>query len=336
MLFRLFRNATVSTAAVVFKTISKANEEYKKAKPKIDKVKNDIAPVIEETKKTINPIIESTVDFTLDFTKNVIDDVMNTEIIKSIRNELKAISKRRAEQYERERRKRIEELRAEIDSEISKDFELVFLDVEADKTGRRVREVSAIKVLMNFKNKTLKEIDRFEKFYDDTREIKEYEDGKEIEIEYGDYEFKIEHDGDNLSENDKEEFYNFAKNAEMMVSHNVQYDMKFFDKLDDKKRFCTMESNVNMTKLEFEYCGKSFYKFPKLKETAEFYNIPFNQNMLHTSMYDTNLCMRVFEKMMINEKAQKNILYDLFGLDFNKKINELSKEEYCIRENIEL
>ena len=289
-------------------------------------------PIIKETEKTISPILEDT----FDFAKAIVDDVMKTGIVKGIRNELEAISKKRAEQYEKERRERLEELRKEIDSELVKDYELVFLDVEADKMGRRVREVSAIKVMMNFKNQTIKEIDRFQKFYDDTREIKKYENGRVISCEDYDGEEKLEYDGDNLSEDDKEEFYNFAKNAEMMVSHNVEYDMKFFDKLNNKKRFCTMKGNVNITKIEVNYFGENFYKFPKLKETAEFYNIPFNQNMLHTSMYDTNLCMKVFEKMMINEKAQKNILYDLFGLDFNKKINELSKEEYCIRENIEL
>lgn len=319
MIDKLLKKALVSTATTTFKALKKAEEEYKKAKPQIDKAK-----------KTITPIIETTVDFT----KSVIDEVMETEIIKSIRNELKAISKRRLEQYEKERKEELEKLRLEIDSVIGKNVELVFLDVEADKTGRRVREVSAIKVLMNFKNKTLKEIDRFEKFYDDTREIHQYRDDVEEYEKYDDEEFEyddeeFEYDGDNLSVDDKKEFYNFAKDAEMMVSHNVKYDMKFFEKLNDKKRFCTMVSNVNITKLEFEYCGNTFYKFPKLKETAEFYNIPFNQNMLHTSMYDTKLCMKVFEKMMINDDAQKDIIYYLFGSDFSSKRNKLLfQEEY--------
>lgn len=317
MFEKFFKKAIVKTVTVAFETFEKAEKEYEKAKPKIEKVKKDITPIIEST---------------IDFTKSVIDEVMDTEIIKSIRNELKAISKRRLEQYEKERKERLETLKSEIDAEIGRDIELVFLDVEADKTGRRVREVSAIKVLMNFKNKTLKEIDRFEKFYDDTREIHfiKSEDGKygeDYDVEYEDEE-EFERDGDNLSEEDKEEFYYFAKDAEMMVSHNVKYDMKFFDKLNDKKRFCTMTSNVSMTKLEFEYAGNTFYKFPKLKEAAEFYNITFNQNMLHTSMYDTYLCMKVFEKMMINNEAQKDILYHLLDpdLNFEKVYQEIIEE----------
>ena len=303
MFDKLLRNTIVNTATVAFKAISVAGKELKKA-----------TPIIQEAKKTINPIIESTIDFT----KNTIDEIMEIEIIKSIRKELKAISKETLDKleakYEREKRERIKKLQLEINALEKRDVELVFLDVEADRTGTRVREVSAIKVLMNFHNKTLKEIGRFERFYDDTREIFQ----------------NAEHDSyynDNLSINDKEEFYDFAKDSEIMVSHNVRYDMKFFGKLSDKKRFCTMINNIKMTKLEVEMAGKIFYKFPKLKETAEFYNIPLNKSMLHTSMYDTYLCMKVFEKMMINNETQDDILYYLLGPELNLERIEMLAEE---------
>lgn len=326
MFDKFIKKALVNTVAVACDIAEKG---IKKATPVIKEMEEKITPTIEEAEKKITPILKEgaketkriiipIAKDTIDFTKNTINEIMEIEIIKDIRNELKAISKRRFEKiqarYEEEKREKIRKLQLEVDALEKSDVELIFLDVEADKTGTKVRELSAIKVLMNFHNKTLNEIDRFERFYDDTREILRDE---ECVYHYDDYNY------DNLSLEDKEEFYNFAKNSKMMVSHNVEYDMKFFKKLDDKKRFCTMVNNIKMTKLETNIDGDTFYKFPKLKETAEFYNIPLNKNMLHTSMYDTYICMKIFEKMLTNNETKDDILYNLLGKKLSKQREEI-------------
>lgn len=48
-------------------------------------------------------------------------------------------------------------------------------------------------------------------------------------------------------------------------------------------------------------------KWPKLSECASFYNIPFDSDELHNSMYDVLIMARVMYKMLRNEKGFEKV-----------------------------
>lgn len=93
------------------------------------------------------------------------------------------------------------------------------------------------------------------------------------------------------------------------------FDSKFMlrDRLnhEPKKLICTMLDNVEEVKAEFP---NSFYydypniqyKWPTLLETAIHYNIEFNENELHGSLYDCKITLEIFKKML--ERNLINIL----------------------------
>ena len=53
------------------------------------------------------------------------------------------------------------------------------------------------------------------------------------------------------------------------------------------------------------------YKWPKLSELSDFYKVPFDNNNLHDSYYDTLILARVVYKMFKHPEAREKLLYFL-------------------------
>jgi DNA polymerase-3 subunit epsilon len=136
-------------------------------------------------------------------------------------------------------------------------------------------------------------------------------------------------------------FYNFIKDETHFVGHNIEFDIQFIKPINIKHYFCTMKTNIDILKLnkpeykhgagrvkkpfKFNYIKSQYprnfkYKYPKLIETAKFYNIDINESEFHGSLYDTIVTHKIFEKMAQFELTQESV---------NKFLNDSgSKPEY--------
>ena len=65
-----------------------------------------------------------------------------------------------------------------------------------------------------------------------------------------------------------------------------------------------MKSKTNIMKLRKVY-GK--HKWPKLEEATRFYNVKADNSRFHDSMYDVEMTIKVFERMLKREKTNKYI-----------------------------
>jgi DNA polymerase-3 subunit epsilon len=61
-----------------------------------------------------------------------------------------------------------------------------------------------------------------------------------------------------------------------------------------------MLANKNIIKIPY----KNGYKYPKLLEAANFYNIKFEENNLHGSLYDVYITFKVFKAMFDHNTAR--------------------------------
>jgi DNA polymerase-3 subunit epsilon len=93
------------------------------------------------------------------------------------------------------------------------------------------------------------------------------------------------------------DFETFCSDTERFVAHNISFDMQFIPFMREKKKFCTMMTNMNIVAVEFLE-SKNEWKWPRLSETAIHYGIPLNESGLHNSMYDTEITAKVLSKML--------------------------------------
>lgn len=193
------------------------------------------------------------------------------------------------------------------------EIEVVFFDTETNglKANNSVLSISAIKTLVDFSNKTIDILDRYERFYfpeepynyDAIRVnglTKDYITKKRNEADYPVYFNK-----------DQIAFFQFCGNIQHFVAHNIEFDRKFLNKRLPKQ-FCTMKSNTDIIKLPPQRVGTR-YKWPKLEEATRFYRIPSNNSRFHDSMYDVEMTIEVFKAMLKNEKGNKLIKEFLFN-----------------------
>ena len=83
-----------------------------------------------------------------------------------------------------------------------------------------------------------------------------------------------------------------------VVSHNIAFDFSFLPhivKTMPLNFMCTMKANT-----------KYFEKQPKLKEACEYYGIEYDEDELHTSAYDVELCEAIYESMKESDRVPNN------------------------------
>ena len=175
-----------------------------------------------------------------------------------------------------------------------------------------VLSISTIKIDVDLKLNSYKEIGRFNRFYfrnegekinaeavtvngltDEEILRRRVESG----IKYSKY---FEKDRD---------FIDFCKGIEHFVAHNISFDRKFIP-FDLKTQFCTKESNIDILKIPGKF-GK--YKWPRLNETAKFYGIELDENRWHGSEYDTEICKEIFMAMLKSKETSDIIIKFLKG-----------------------
>jgi DNA polymerase-3 subunit epsilon len=93
-------------------------------------------------------------------------------------------------------------------------------------------------------------------------------------------------------------FEKFCRGCDFFVAHNISFDRQFVPFIAKKKnQFCTMKENTAINPLG---------RWSKLSITADYYGIKVNDNDLHGSRYDTQLCFEILQAMYKNR--HKNLL----------------------------
>nr|DAX77303.1 MAG TPA: DNA polymerase III subunit alpha [Caudoviricetes sp.] len=165
-----------------------------------------------------------------------------------------------------------------------------------------VLSISAIKIDIDLKLNSYKEIEKFNRFY--FRNEGEKINAEAVAVNgLTDEEILRRRTESGMKyskyfEKDRD-FIDFCKGIEHFVAHNISFDRKFIP-FDLKTQFCTKESNIDILKISGKF-GK--YKWPRLNETAKFYGIELDENRWHGSEYDTEICKEIFVSMLKNKKT---------------------------------
>ena len=184
---------------------------------------------------------------------------------------------------------------------------VIFFDTETNGLSAysSVLSISAAKCLVDYQNKTVKIIEKYERFY---YPVEKY-NPEAISINgLSQAVITEKRKGTKYSRHFKEDqqsFNEFAKGIDHFIAHNIEFDRKFLN-ISLKRQFCTMKSNTNIMKLRMVY-GK--HKWPKLEEAVKFYHVQSDNSKFHDSMYDVEMTIKVFEKMLTLDKTNKYI-YD--------------------------
>jgi DNA polymerase-3 subunit epsilon len=191
--------------------------------------------------------------------------------------------------------------------------ELIFFDVETNglKQSDSVLSIAAFKVVVDFNLEKIHIKDKYIRYYypiepynteaiNVNNLIKEFVDNKRNGYNYS------RHFRDDLKS-----FHEFICDVEHFVAHNIKFDRQFIGE-NLKYQFCTMLTNTSIVKSKRFRSGK--YKWPKLCETASYYNIFIEDSKLHDSYYDVELTVEVFKNMCTHHIA-KDYVYNFINSD---------------------
>jgi len=93
----------------------------------------------------------------------------------------------------------------------------------------------------------------------------------------------------------------FFNGTELIVGHNVDFDLGFIKQIFNGNKFCTMKENTRKVKARW-IDSKNDWKWPTLEETANYYRISIERNRLHDSLYDVELTAKIFMIMLRNDE----------------------------------
>jgi DNA polymerase III epsilon subunit-like protein len=174
---------------------------------------------------------------------------------------------------------------------------IIVLDLETNGLDQSasVLSCSSIKYEIDPKTFESKELDRFNRYYLPVEPFNRQATDKnrltkDVILERrgaANYPMHFGHDTD---------FDKFCSDVNRFVGHNISFDVKFLPSLKGKKTFCTMMTNTDIVAAEVLQ-WKNTWRYPKLSETASFYNIRFSASDLHSSMADVMLTAQIFFKM---------------------------------------
>jgi DNA polymerase III epsilon subunit-like protein len=103
---------------------------------------------------------------------------------------------------------------------------------------------------------------------------------------------------------DDEGFTVFCSGVRHFVGHNIAFDRKFLD-FCLPHSFCTMRENTDIIRIKRWAKG---FKYPRLKEAADFYRVETDEQRLHGSDYDTRLTYEIFKRMLKNELTRESVI----------------------------
>ena len=195
------------------------------------------------------------------------------------------------------------------------DRNIIFFDVETNgKIGSSVLSISAIKVNYNFEKNEWTKVSEYNRFYFRNKGepidfgavnvhglTDEVISSKRQDIDYP-----------STFKEDVDAFFLYCQDTDYFVAHNIKFDRSFIP-FPLKNQFDTMMENVDIVKAGINP-SYGTYKWPKLMECAEFYNVPMIEEQLHESLYDVLITFRVFYKMTKNPfgkpRVEKFLLKD--------------------------
>lgn len=187
--------------------------------------------------------------------------------------------------------------------------ELIIFDTETNGMKNcSVLSIACIKLLYDFETDKLEKIDDYYRFY--FRESHETPNQGALKVN-GLYDYVIKEKRQNVSypmyfSQDIESLKNFIGDCKHFIAHNIAFDREFIPfKL--RYQFCSMSENIDILKIS----KGNGYKWPKLSELSDFYQVPFDNNNLHDSYYDTLILARVIYKMLKHKEARGKLLYFL-------------------------
>jgi len=188
------------------------------------------------------------------------------------------------------------------------DRNIIFFDVETNgKIGSSVLSISAIKVNYNFEKKEWTKVSEYNRFY--FRNEGEPIDFGAVNVHgLTDEVISSKRQDTNYPSTFKEDvdaFFLYCQDTNHFVAHNIKFDRSFIP-FPLKNQFDTMLTNIDIVKVNGSSYGN--YKWPKLMECANYYNIPFEESQLHGSYYDVLIMFRIFFKMMKHKTGNKRIL----------------------------
>jgi DNA polymerase-3 subunit epsilon len=99
-------------------------------------------------------------------------------------------------------------------------------------------------------------------------------------------------------------FAAFCSGVRHFAGHNIAFDRKFLD-FCLPNSFCTMRENTDIIRI-IRWAGG--YKYPNLREAAEFYQIETDERQLHGSDYDALLTYEIFKCMLRDSRAKKRVI----------------------------
>lgn len=185
--------------------------------------------------------------------------------------------------------------------------ELIIFDTETNGMKNcSVLSIACIKLSYDFESDKLEKIDDYYRFY--FRESNESPNQRALKVN-GLYDYVIKEKRENVSypmyfSQDIESLKKFIGECKHFIAHNIAFDREFIPfKL--RYQFCSMSENIDILKIS----KGNGYKWPKLSELSDFYKVPFDNNNLHDSYYDTLILARVIYKMLKHKEAREKLLY---------------------------
>ncbi len=187
--------------------------------------------------------------------------------------------------------------------------DIVVFDLETNGFSRSnsVLSISAIRISIDKNSKKIEKKGIYNRFYYINEEEQENNGALSVNGLYSNIITKMR-DNCNYPKHfleDIDAFKEFSKDVTIFAGHNVEFDISFLP-FKVEKNFCTMRSNMEILKLKT--LGKKSYKWPTLEECATFYQVPFNKNSFHNSLYDVEITVDIIEKMLNHNEASIPLL----------------------------
>lgn len=193
-------------------------------------------------------------------------------------------------------------------------FEVIFFDTETNglEYYASVLSISAIKCLVDLTDKTVKEKEIFERFY---YPVEEYNEEATDINKLTEWVVNKKRKGTTYPKHfkdDMQSFFDFCDGIDYYVAHNINFDARSLDK-ELPNSFCTMASNTDIVKAGPLIYG--YYKWPKLSEAADYYDVETDYYSLHDGMYDTKVVVEIFRKMLYHPEGLKRIENFLYKIE---------------------
>ena len=91
----------------------------------------------------------------------------------------------------------------------------------------------------------------------------------------------------------------------VVVGHNINFDMQFVERAMRRAGFSTRDLTrvrIDTVTLAFEHLVTKGLKLLNLKAVARHLEIPFDEELAHGALYDTQICKQVYQNLMHNRQ----------------------------------